>query len=148
MEIDREPGLPRIEMDYGILKVSEQDNHAKGPRAWATFLVAVHVGTGMSCAIAVEHKGKHGLAVAENVPQSVTPNPYTVSAVVSFIEYLCLSDVVLRSDGEPAIKELASSVRYTRLRSGWKTHLQESAPHNSQSKGCVESTLGYIAAQC
>ena len=75
MEIDREPGLPRIEMDYGILKVSEQDNHAEGPRAWATFLVAVHVGTGMSCAIAVEHKGKHGLAVAENVPQAVTPNP-------------------------------------------------------------------------
>merc|ERR1712194_359149 len=48
---DREPGLPRIEVDYGILKVSEEDGRVEGPRAWATFLMAVHVGTGMSLAV-------------------------------------------------------------------------------------------------
>ena len=143
---DRERGLPVVQLDYAIIRAIAADGE-EAPRAWATCLAMVHVGTGMVLTAAAAHKGKSGSA-PPSVPQPEPAEAYATKVVAAFINQLQLSDVVLQTDGEPAIKQLADAVRGERQRQGTgKTFVRQAPAHSSGGNGVVEATIGRVVGQ-
>ena len=56
---------------------------------------------------------------------------------------LCLDTVIIQTDGEPAIVEVADAVAKLRP----KTLTRKTPAHSSQSNGAVESCVGHLAGQ-
>ncbi len=71
------------------------------------------------------------------------PADCVVQVTLTFSKRLCLDMVILQTDGEPAIVELAEAVAKARPQTvAWKT-----PAHSSQSRGTVESCVGHLAGQ-
>ena len=95
-----------VQMDYMFLK-STGECTLLLEEAWSTTLVVVHVGAGLSVATAVERKG------AKGVEETLVPDQvvgFVIQVVLTFLKRLCLDTVILQTDGEPAIVELAEAV--------------------------------------
>ena len=74
----------------------------------ATLVLAVHVGTGLTVAVAVEHIAKHGVIVALVAHM---PNNCWAQSAADFLCKTCVGrSCVLRGDGEPAIKDFTTAV--------------------------------------
>lgn len=136
-EAEREGAL--VEMDYCFLKATGETTTVAA-EAWSTTLVVVHRGTGLMVATAVEKKGAEGLR--NPVPDA--PGGYVVQVVLTFLKQLCLDTVILQTDGEVAILELAENVAKERHK---PTRLRVTPTRSSQSNGAVESAVGRLAAQ-
>ena len=63
------------------------------------------------------------------------PVNFVVQVALTFLKRLCLDTVILQTDGEPAIVELAEAVAKLRP----KTLTRKTPAHSSQSNGAVES---------
>ena len=61
--LEREPGLPLVQADYGFLCASYETGQPLN-RAWATMPVLVHVGSGYCTVLAVEKKSPGGTSQA------------------------------------------------------------------------------------
>ena len=130
-----------VHMDYLHLKATgERTDQIED--VWATTLVVVHVGTGLTCSTAVEKKGAQGVREGPDLP--ALPAGYVVQVVLTFLKRLCLDTVILQTDGEPAIKELANEIEKARTK---PTRLRNTPAHSSQSNGAVESAIGHISGQ-
>ena len=71
------------------------------------------------------------------------PVNFVVQVVLTFLKRLCLDTVILQTDGEPAIVELAEAVAKLRP----KTLTRKTPAHSSQSNGAVESRIGHLDGQ-
>ena len=128
-----------MQMDYMFPK-STGECTDKIEDAWSTTLVIVHVGTGFCVATAADRKGVRG--VEETLAPELPVN-FVVHVVLTFLKRLCLDTVILQTDGEPAIVELAEAVAKLRP----KTLARKTPAHSSQSNGAVESCIGHLAGQ-
>ena len=126
-------------MDYMFLK-STGERTDKIEDAWSTTLVIVHVGAGVCVATAADRKGVRGVEETL-VPEQ--PVNFVMQVVLIFLKRLCLDTVILQTDGEPAIVELAEAVAKLRP----KTLTRKTPAHSSQSNGAVESGIGHLAGQ-
>ena len=122
--------LPKISMDYQELKskaklqVSEED-------AVVRIIVAKDEQTGMTTAHRVDTKGP--------------TDEWIVKRVVQDIEELGRSDIVLKTDGEPAMVAVQRAV--TALRKGMVTKPENPPSYNPQSNGAAEKAVQDVSAQ-
>ena len=94
---------------FGFCKASNGEWLKEKPiDHFATTLIAVHVGTGFPHAVALEGKGSHGVETIIGGNPSIQ---YAVESVISFINFLALVEVLLQTDNEPAIREIAEKIR-------------------------------------
>ena len=92
-------------------------------------LVARDRMSGMTFAMAVERKG--------------AADPHAVTKLTEWVDALGSTKVSIRSDGEPAIKQVAAAVRDGR-REGAITTLENSPPGDHASNGVAERAVGQI----
>ena len=122
--------LPKISMDYQELKskaklqVSEED-------AVVRIIVAKDEQTGMTTAHRVDTKGP--------------TDEWIVKRVVQDIEELGRSDIILKTDGEPAMVAVQRAV--TALRKGMVTKPENPPSYNPQSNGAAEKAVQDVSAQ-
>ena len=112
-------------MDYAFLGPTGQRVRAD-EAVWATVLAIVHVGTGFGYGLAVQRKG---MDAVDNRPK------YVVEAITTFLDYLCLGKIVLQTDNEPSILEVAKEVK--KARQPLETLLRSTPVHSSSSNGAV-----------
>ena len=110
---------PYVSLDYGYLAGDA-----------TPILVAKDRWSGMVFAMAVERKG--------------AADPHAVIKLTEWIDALGSMKVAIRSDGEPAIKQVAAAVRDSR-REGTVTTLENSPPGDHASNGIAERAVGQIA---
>ena len=85
--------------------------------------------TGMVFALSVERKGAADL--------------HAVEKLAEWVEVLGSTKVTVRSDGEPAVMQVAAAVRVAR-RAGSVTTLETSAPGDHAGNGLAERAVGLI----
>ena len=107
--------------DYGFLG-------SEGTTETLPFQVMKHIQTGMLCANAVPRKG--------------LMNMYGADELIEDIEKLGYSEIILKSDGEPALINIQNEVQ--RRREG-KTILENSPVGDSRSNGHAERAVQSIA---
>ena len=71
------------------------------------------------------------------IPAKGGNQEYSATAVEAFIKRLGHERVRIRTDGEPSIKLLATSVQAERLKAGIQTIVEETPRYSSQSLGAV-----------
>ena len=92
-------------------------------------LVAKDRRTGMVFALPVERKG--------------AADPHAVEQLAAWVDMLGSSQMAIRSDGEPAVMQVAAAVRDAR-RAGSVTTLETSAPGDHAGNGLVERAVGLV----
>ena len=115
VEPDRQP---YISIDYGYMAGDATPT-----------LVAKDRMSGMIFAMAVERKG--------------AADPHAVVKLTEWVDALGSTKVSIRSDGEPAIKQVAAAVRDGR-REGAITTLENSPPGDHASNGIAERAVGQV----
>ena len=81
---------------------------------------------------------------AHVVPSKGAANDWVVRRVVEDIEKLGHTDIVLKSDGEPAIREVQDKIR---LRREFRTVVENSPVKDSQANGFIERANGLVKEQ-
>ena len=118
----RHPGhddqYPLVCIDYGYLS-----------GVVTPMLVAKDRRTGMVFALSDERKG--------------AADPHTVEQLAAWVDMLGSSQVAIRSDGEPAVMQVAAAVRDAR-RAGSVTTLETSAPGDHAGNGLAERAVGLV----
>ena len=118
----RHPGhddqYPLVCIDYGYLSGDA-----------TPMLVAKDRRTGMVFALPVERKG--------------AADPHAVEQLAAWVDMLGSSQVAIRSDGEPAVMQVAAAVRDAR-RAGSVTTLETSAPGDHAGNGLAERVVGLV----
>ena len=92
-------------------------------------LVAKDRRTGMVFALPVERKG--------------AADPHAVEKLAEWVDVLGSTQVTIRSDGEPAVMQVAAAVRDAR-RAGSVTTLETSAPGDHAGNGLAERAVGLV----
>ena len=111
---------PRIEMDYTFF--SSVFLGLARPDDLYTILNVLHIGMGITLPISVREKG---------------PIEYAIKSIVDNVADWGVKDVVLRTDGEPAITALAVAVRHARQ---FPTLLEQKPRYSPQSMGAIENS--------
>ena len=118
----RHPGhddqYPLVCIDYGYLSGDA-----------TPMLVAKDRRTGMVFALPVERKG--------------AADPHAVEQLAAWVDMLGSSQMAIRSDGEPALMQVAAAVRDAR-RAGSVTTLETSAPGDHAGNGLAERAVGLV----
>ena len=130
IEDRRNKTVPTVTLDYTFMGESQRDTEEKGmPIMVVKDVHTGYCGTGMVFARVVPRKG---------------PHPYAVKRLANDIGLLGHSELVLKSDGEPAIvalKEAAKRERHERI------VLEEPPVHESQSNGAAENAILQVQGQ-
>ena len=114
---------PLVAIDYTFMKTADQENQTT---------------------ILVMKDTKYGAYFAYCVPQKGAAQEWIIKRITDDIESLGHRDIVLKADGENAIKEVQDKVRLAR-REG--TVLENATRANSQANGLIEGANNIIKAQ-
>ena len=125
---------PMVQFDF-MYMTSEADlleGDEAPAKAWSTVLVGVDENTGYPMSIVVDSKGAN--------------NQYLHDQAVVFIDQVLRHrKMIVRTDGEPAIKSLAN---YIQLKRTWDTRVETSPRYSSGSAGLVEAMIKRVQGQC
>ena len=122
---DIEQETPTVSVDYGFLgeKVDNQEEHAK-----VTFLAM---------------KDRQSKAYASHaMPSKGTGDGYAAMRVIRTLDEWGRTEIVLKSDGEPAIVDLKRAIKAGRME---LTQMEEAPRGDHQANGEAERAVGEIA---
>ena len=69
------------------------------------------------------------------------PSGYLMQVLLSFLKRLCAESLIVQTEGEPAIRELAEELAKVRQK---PTRTGATPGHSCQSNGAVESAIGHL----
>ena len=119
--------MPTVSVDYMYMHESQERHEEKGmPTLVARDVNQGSVGTGMLFARLVPTKGV---------------NPYAVKSLAKDIAALGYTELVLKSDGEPAISALKQAVRMERHE---RIVIESSPVKESKSNGAAENAVQQV----
>ena len=121
--------IPTISLDYMFMHESQMAEEERGMPILVTKDAASKKGTGMVSARVLPAKGV---------------NRYAVSNLASEIAKLGHNEMVLKSDGEPAIIALKQAVKMERSE---RIVLEESPVKESRSNGVIENAIQQVQGQ-
>ena len=78
-----------------------------------------------------------GIPHCVSVPTKSPSDGYMVASVCKWLERICRTKIILRSDGEPAIIKLTGMIKNKRLKEGFETMVQTGPRYSSQSLGAI-----------
>ena len=78
-----------------------------------------------------------GIPHCVSVPTKSPSDGYMVASVCKWLERICRTKIILRSDGEPAISKLTGMIKNKRLKEGFETMVQTGPRYSSQSLGAI-----------